>query len=66
MYVADADECNFGTDSCTYDCINTPGSYTCACFDGYQLAADSLVCEGEVARNISDFYLIIFIHMFVS
>ena len=42
----DADECGLGIDECAVnaDCLNTPGSYTCRCKDGY--TGDGKTCEG--------------------
>ena len=32
---------------CQQKCVNLPGSYKCACGNGYQLKNDSLTCQGE-------------------
>ena len=34
---------------CAQNCRNTPGSYSCSCVSGYQLAADGKSCLGEKA-----------------
>ena len=37
--LSDINECSQGTHSCSADstdCVDTPGSYHCACRDGYQ------------------------------
>ena len=46
--VTDIDECaNVPTIDCTQQCINTPGSYQCDCYDGYRaITANSTQCEG--------------------
>ena len=32
---------------CTQQCINTPGSYECDCYDGYRaITANATQCEG--------------------
>lgn len=41
----DIDECSFSSYMCQYQCINTPGSYSCQCPDGYQLQGARL-CQG--------------------
>ena len=52
----DKDECrtnNGGCDIVHGQCINTPGSYHCACNQGYQLQENSeFVCEGEYAKRV--------------
>ncbi|GFY66053.1 epidermal growth factor-like protein 8 [Trichonephila inaurata madagascariensis] len=42
---ADIDECAKREDNCDHDCINTPGSFRCACKDGYVLQEDGKTCE---------------------
>ena len=32
---------------CHQICTNTPGSYSCSCFGGYQLSSDGKSCLGE-------------------
>ena len=48
---ADKDECqsnNGGCDIANGLCINTPGSYHCACKQGYELKENSeFLCEGK-------------------
>ncbi|XP_033114121.1 uncharacterized protein LOC117114557 [Anneissia japonica] len=49
----DIDECTQGADNCDAmaTCINTDGSYTCRCHDGYQMVEKQCIdideCEGE-------------------
>ncbi|XP_030317216.1 epidermal growth factor-like protein 7 [Calypte anna] len=40
----DVDECAGPSHGCAQLCINTPGSYHCACWDGFSLAADTKTC----------------------
>ena len=46
--VTDINECANGlTIDCTQQCINTPGSYECDCYDGYRaITANATQCEG--------------------
>ena len=48
MVDADVDECAIGRDLCDQVCINTVGSYSCACNDGYELAANKRKCRGQL------------------
>uniref|UniRef100_A0A8C7XAN5 EGF-like-domain, multiple 7 n=1 Tax=Oryzias sinensis TaxID=183150 RepID=A0A8C7XAN5_9TELE len=40
----DVDECS-GKHPCVQRCVNTAGSYRCACGDGFRLAADGQSCQ---------------------
>ena len=42
----DIDECSAGLDACDHICINTVGSYQCACVQGYTLLEDERNCAG--------------------
>jgi hypothetical protein len=43
----EVDECSWPDHGgCEQRCVNTLGSYTCACDPGYELAADKKTCEG--------------------
>src|SRR6218665_253532 len=45
----DEDECMFLEYSlCTQNCVNTPGSFTCTCNPGYELAQDAFTCGGKL------------------
>ena len=46
MYISDIDECE-GPSPCDDNavCSNTPGSFTCACNEGY--SGDGMTCAGE-------------------
>jgi len=48
LFTLDIDECaNRSTIDCTQQCINTPGSYECDCYDGYQeINTNDTQCEG--------------------
>jgi hypothetical protein len=49
MFRIDINECTLGTDDCDADvratCTNIPGSFTCACKDGY--SGDGKTCVGS-------------------
>ena len=44
---ADIDECARGLAGCSYNCINTAGSYYCTCMDGFELLSDNHTCAGD-------------------
>lgn len=44
----DVSECNEGLDNCEQECINTLGSYTCACQPGCTLNNDGSTCTGII------------------
>ncbi|NWI62921.1 EGFL7 protein, partial [Todus mexicanus] len=41
----DVDECTSQSHGCDQLCTNTAGSYHCACWDGFSLAADDRTCQ---------------------
>lgn len=43
----DVDECLAGLAACAHRCLNTHGSFMCACNPGYELGADSRQCYRE-------------------
>ena len=47
----DIDECAVNNGGCSTDadCHNIPGSFTCACVDGY--AGDGLTCTGKLSQT---------------
>jgi len=42
---ADIDECADANGGCEHLCVNEPGTYTCACDEGYTLGDDGFNCE---------------------
>ena len=44
---ADVDECTNGNGMCEMECSNTPGSYHCNCWPGYQLSLNMRDCVGK-------------------
>lgn len=41
------DLCAVEKHACEQICVNTPGSYVCQCYEGYELDADGKNCIGE-------------------
>lgn len=47
------DECSKPDNGrCEQRCVNTLGSYKCACDPGYELAADKRSCEGKYREKL--------------
>ena len=46
----DIDECEEQLHSCGHVCVNTNGSYECACKEGYSLRNDGSNCRGIVMK----------------
>lgn len=49
FHFADSDECA-REEACAQQCRNTPGSFECACADGYALRADRRSCAAADGR----------------
>ena len=49
---SDMNECVEQTDNCAQDCFNQDGSYTCGCFDGFELNTDGSTCICEFESPI--------------
>ena len=66
----DKDECQSNNGGCDYArglCINTPGSYHCACKQGYELKENSeFECEGEKQRHICSLHNSYFLAPYIS
>lgn len=48
--MTDVDECAHANGGCHQRCLNSPGSYHCACEEGYSLRRDGdglVTCEGQ-------------------
>ena len=45
--IPDINECSMNATLCGQVCLNTAGSYSCACNDGYQFVGGSNQCEGR-------------------
>lgn len=53
-YFLEMDECSRPDNGqCAQRCLNTLGSYRCACDPGYELAADRRSCESKWGTNTS-------------
>uniref|UniRef100_A0A8C5IPU8 EGF like domain multiple 7 n=2 Tax=Junco hyemalis TaxID=40217 RepID=A0A8C5IPU8_JUNHY len=50
----DVDECASQSHGCSQLCINTAGSFHCACLDGFSLAADAKGCQPLVPAPGTD------------
>ena len=48
---SDVDECVTGTHHCQQHCVNTRGSYKCACEGGYVLSSSGLFCIGQLEQH---------------
>ncbi|KAM9321662.1 cartilage matrix protein [Gastrophryne carolinensis] len=53
-----ADLCSTGDHDCEQICVSTPGSYTCACRDGFTLNEDGKTCNSCGASAIDLVFLI--------
>ena len=53
----DTDECSEGMSNCSQVCINTDGSFTCGCNDGYLLDTDGTSCNGMYREHIDCYNL---------
>eukprot|EP00731_Ephydatia_muelleri_P030015 Em0021g538a len=62
--IKDINECTLNISGCSQQCINTPGSYYCACYTGYKLEGNLKTCNGELEGLAFDLYLIT--HMLLS
>ncbi len=43
----DINECQQGIDLCDHICVNTYGSYTCQCNQGFRLDGNGQICNGK-------------------
>lgn len=51
-FLSDVDECR-GRPACAQQCVNTAGSYRCACRDGFGLAEDGRSCQNRPSSPLS-------------
>ena len=54
---ADVNECDGMIHSCQQVCINTPGSHSCDCFEGFELSIDGISCEGLWLKQHKIYYV---------
>ena len=45
IFISDVNECS-GVNDCQQECENTPGSYNCSCYEGFELASNEKSCNG--------------------
>jgi hypothetical protein len=57
LAVSDMDECRDSNGQCQSVCINTPGSFSCACESGFLLLTDGRSCIGEHTIEICLIFL---------
>ena len=65
----DIDECSVGNGGCQQECVNTAGSYHCACESGYNLNDNETDCDGSVlmmSLHIYFMYIILFLLVFLD
>ena len=43
----DIDDCAVNNGGCAQVCLNTLGSFSCACVNGFQLSGDGRNCSGK-------------------
>ena len=48
----DTDECIDVEGGCSQICLNTNGSITCECGDGYELDIDGVTCNGMQYKHV--------------
>ena len=64
VFLQELDECKFTNHGCQHECINTLGSYQCACFAGYELQVDGRTCEGLFAFGLCTcIWQIVYVHI---
>lgn len=47
IFSSDIDECDDENNNCDQGCLNTVGSYSCACEIGYRLDPFNSTCRGK-------------------
>ena len=56
--VSDVNECVSNNGGCDHICVNTVGSHTCKCKDGWTLETDKMNCKGNIVyfRDTASLY----------
>lgn len=52
LLLLDKDECSINNGGCSHTCVNTAGSYLCACPKGYTLSTNKFTCIGNYSACI--------------
>ena len=55
-YISDIDECTSINGGCEDMCINNPGSFDCACGNGYELDTGNTTCKGKFTTYVQVFF----------
>ena len=55
----DINECEDDNGGCSHQCINSKGSYECACWPGHNLLEDKKMCSGKCIISIKRVYLLV-------
>ena len=53
FFYADIDECAGDNHFCMQSCVNTNGSYQCACQEGFTISRNGKTCNGGLAGGQS-------------
>lgn len=48
----DVDECRLDNGNCDHFCVNSLGSYECACKEGYRLGVNRWSCIGKLFLHL--------------
>ena len=54
MLFSDIDECSTNEHGCEHVCINSKGSYSCSCREGYALNGDGRTCSIQCGGRFSE------------
>ena len=52
MIALDIDECQMNNGGCAQTCANTQGLFECSCGIGYNLALNTLDCDGKTTFGL--------------
>jgi len=52
LFSTDKDECSVNNGGCSHTCVNTAGSFLCACPKGYTLDMNKSTCIGKPSYSL--------------